>query len=264
MAGCVAWMAQASAQSPRLDFEVGAAPPPGVTLDGGRAESESIPGLFANGDRHYEISADGAALRFDPPVRELRFFYAHGFGIAPGEARAFDADGALLGRATSRAADVQAAPAGFVAFDGSVARVELQGGAIDAVTWKAAGDFTHGTTINGTWLIVNGERTLPGQGFTLEFLPENSQLLATWFTWDASTPARPRWLVATGGADGALTLYAPNGGRFNADAPVQQAPIGTLRLTFTACDRAEAVIAIPSENVATTLTLRPARARPDC
>ena len=263
-----------AAQDARVDFD-GAEHPAGQHAfahagsrwSGGRIESEVAPGLSGSGARHYEVSASGARVEFDAPVTQVSMFYVHGFGIAPGTARAFSRDGAMLGALQSRKATTFAAQEGFVAFDTAapIARVEFSGGAVDAVRWKAgaAATLQHGTAVNGTWLVTSSAPYLSGQGLTIEYLPENNQMFVAWFTWEAGEAPRQRWLVGTGSAtaDGAqLQLHAPAGGRFNAASAVQQPVVGTARLTFTACDAAELQFTLPGEGGSGTLPLRSARA----
>lgn len=263
-----------AAQERRVDFDGGEGLPgqhafahAGSHWSGGRIESEAVPGLSASGARHYEVSAQGASVAFDRPATQLGLFYVHGFGVPEGTARAFSAQGTTLGTLASRRATTFGAAEGFVAFETAepIARVEFSGGAIDAVTWKAESPVTlqRGTAINGTWLVTSSAPYLAGQGFTLDYLPENNQVFLAWFTWEPGDTPRQRWLVGTGTAtaNGAeLQLFAPANGRFNAASVVQQPAVGTARLVLTGCDAGEVQFSLPGENAAGTLPIRSARA----
>jgi hypothetical protein len=265
----------ASAQQRAVHFDGADAPPAatafevaGARWSGGKVETEGVPGLFGAGSFHYEVQPGGAQVAFEPPARELRFFFVHGFGVVPGSARAYDAAGALLGSADSRKATTLGASDAFVSFDTTmpIARVAFDGGAVDSVSWKtqtqAAGALQLGTQINGSWLNTSPVPYLGGQGLMLEYLPETQRVFVAWFTYGGGTEPAQRWLVAEGPStvDGAeLQLFDTRGGRFNEASAVQQTPIGTLRLRFTACDTATAEFAIPGEQRSGSFQIRRAR-----
>jgi hypothetical protein len=274
--GLTAANGPAAAQDRTLHFDGADAPPAatgfqfaGSTWSGGKIETEGAPGLLASGAFHYEVQADGAQATFDPPARDVGFYFVHGFGVAPGVARAFDAADVELGSVASQAATTYAAPGGFRRFETSqpIARITFTGGAVDAVAWKSSPQdvaLALGTQVNGAWLNTSPAPYLGGQGLMLEYLPETRRLFVAWFTYDGTEVAQPRqrWLIAEGptSADGAeLQLFSTSGGRFNEASPVQQPVVGTLRLRFTGCDSATAEYALPGEQRSGTFQIRRAR-----
>ena len=84
----------------------------------------------------------------------------------------------------------------------------------------------------------------PGQGWFVDVLAETNQQFVGWFTYEGSgATSRPRWYTAQGSYTGAradLVVTATTGGAFNAPDPVQNAPVGTLRIDFASCRAASA------------------------
>lgn len=239
----------------------------GSTWDGGRIETEGAPGLFASGAFFYAPQPDGAQVRFASPVGEMRFYYVHGFGVAPGTATAFDADGTVLATATSSPAGVKGAASGFTGFEGveGIARVSFSGGAIDSVSW-ATSESTAAVTpadMAGAWVNTTHAPLLDGQGMLLEYLPDSGTLFLAWFTFaDAPAPAAQRWLVAQGPVDGevaSLQLFAASGGSFNRPPNATQAAIGTMTISFQTCNRASVSFSIPAEELSGTFEITRAR-----
>lgn len=271
MIAAVAAVPPSVAQERAVAFDGADAPPAatefghaGARFRGGRVETEGVPGLFASGAFHYEIDAGGGEIVFDPPASELRFFFVHGFGVAPGRARAFAADGALVAERDSVAASTFGAAEAFVSMPpgAPVARVTFDGGALDSVRWKQAqadDALQFGTQVNGAWLLAEPAPYLGGQGLMFDYLPETRRLFVAWFTF--GDDGAPRWFVAEGPVTptgATLQVFRAEGGRFNA-GQVQQTAVGTLQLAFEACDRATATYALPGEQRSGTLALRRAR-----
>jgi hypothetical protein len=215
---------------------------------GGRVATEAAPGLFASGAFHYAVPDSGASVQFAPPVRDLSFFFVHGFGYAPGTATAYDASGQVLATAQSRRAGVFADAGNYVrpASASPVARVEFTGGVVDDVSWQgqATGTFPIDTGVNGAWVNTSHDPALDGHGLLFEVYPEADVLFVAWFTFDPGAPSTgddgQRWLTAQGTVDGGtamLDIIDTTGGRFDRPDPVTREVIGSLRVELTACDR---------------------------
>jgi hypothetical protein len=101
----------------------------------------------------------------------------------------------------------------------------------------------HGGT-SGTWY----QPVTAGQGFLFEFIPGQTLLFTSWYTYDFSAPAEdgtqpPLWLTAIGPATAdfaTLEVTLTRGGAFDSSAPVEQSVVGTLRIRVTDCLAASA------------------------
>ena len=112
----------------------------------------------------------------------------------------------------------------------------------------AQAPFRINPAISGNWF----DPAKPGQGFFIDFLPENDEAFAGWFTYElagvdtAGTrfgSGRHRWLTAFGRVaeddPNALDLEIEltRGGRFlQSDPAVTQEPAGAMMISFTDCD----------------------------
>lgn len=269
----------AAQQTVTTEFDGAEAPPgsrdfawSGATWQGGRIRTEGVPGLFASGAFFYEPGADGAEVRFAQPVQELRFFYAHGFGVPAGVATAFAADGSVLGSVSSGKAGVRGAPENFVAFDTTqpVARVRFEGGVVDSASWKAEPQeaVPFSTDVNGAWVNTTHAPFLEGQGILMDYLPQEGSLFLAWFTFAPAQAGaklgdpQQRWLTAQGDVDGStasLSLASTSGGVFNRPPNAATEAVGTMTVTLTACDRATVEFAIPGEELSGTFEIARAR-----
>lgn len=104
--------------------------------------------------------------------------------------------------------------------------------------------FAVSDAVAGSWF----NPATPGQGFFVDVLAESNQLFVGWFTYEgAGASSLVRWLTAQGPyANGRadLVVTATTGGRFDANDPVTNQPIGTLRIDFADCTRATATYAL--------------------
>lgn len=102
--------------------------------------------------------------------------------------------------------------------------------------------FQYGHT--GAW----HDESKPGQGLILEAMPNQNQLIATWFTYDfaemlGNGRQSPMWLAAIGpmtGNTATLNVILTTGGRIDQAGGITNTPVGTLRLTSTSCTAMEA------------------------
>ena len=269
----------AAQQVVTTEFDGAEAPPgsrdfawSGATWEGGRIRTEGVPGLFASGAFFYEPGPQGAEVRFARPVQELRFFYAHGFGVPEGTATAYAADGSLLASVASGKAGVRGAPGNFVAFETAqpVARVRFEGGVVDSVSWKAevTDAVPFSTDVNGAWVNTTHAPFLDGQGILMDYLPHNGSLFLAWFTFAPPQAGaklgdpQQRWLTAQGAVDGStagMVLATSSGGVFNRPPNATTEVVGTLTVTLTACDRATVEYEIPAEELSGTFEIARAR-----
>lgn len=92
------------------------------------------------------------------------------------------------------------------------------------------------------------DATKPGQGLIFEMMPNQNQLIATWFTYDfadllGNTRQSPMWLAAIGPVQGAradLQVILTTGGQFDAASAVTNTVVGTLRIDSQSCVAATA------------------------
>lgn len=100
--------------------------------------------------------------------------------------------------------------------------------------------FAIADTLAGSWF----DPAAPGQGFFIDVIAEANQLFVGWFTYEGSgATSRPRWYTAQGPYSGAradLVVTATTGGALAAPDPVQNTPVGTLRIDFASCTDASA------------------------
>lgn len=92
----------------------------------------------------------------------------------------------------------------------------------------------------------------PGQGLIVEVLPQNDQVIATWFTFD---PAQvlgngrqpPLWLASTGQVTGnraRLNVFESTGGVLDRPGGTTLTPVGSLELEAVSCSRLVATYSI--------------------
>lgn len=88
----------------------------------------------------------------------------------------------------------------------------------------------------------------PGQGFIVEVMPNQTQLIATWFSYDfadvlGNGRQSPMWLAAIGpiiGNQANLQVVLTTGGRIDQAGGITNTVIGTLRLTSASCTAMQA------------------------
>jgi hypothetical protein len=98
--------------------------------------------------------------------------------------------------------------------------------------------------MSGNWY----DPSNPGEGFQLEFTPQQNAVLAIWFTYASDGSGSPIWIYSQGQYDStsnAVTLPAffEHGAKFPPafkSSDVTQTPWGTLTFTFTDCDHGTA------------------------
>ena len=270
----VALSMNAAAEPVTIRFDGGEVPVSSATFEhrgarfsGGRIATEGAPGLYASGAFYYDvtgkasgIAASGAReVTFSTAATGVRFFFVHGFGHDAGTARAFDAEGNLVGTVESRRATYFGAPSNFASFDTAtpIAKIAFDGGLVDDFTFEASADgFAATTALNGSWVNVSTDPPLDGQGLLIEYAPESRTLFVAWFTYGTNGQ---RWLTAQGElVDGAasLTIVETTGGTFNAASGIQRRDVGTMTATFTACDRGTIGFALPDEGRSGTFAIR--------
>ena len=94
--------------------------------------------------------------------------------------------------------------------------------------------------ITGSWFFPE----TAGSGFFLDYDPTTEFLFATWLTYaneEEGADGTSRWLIGDALATGNsadLTLFRTAGGRFNGSNDVSVTPIGTMRIQFIDCSRA--------------------------
>jgi hypothetical protein len=214
----------------------------GSSWRGGRIESEGLPGLNASGGFFY-VPREAAEVEFAEPVRQVRFFYVHGFGHAPGRASAHAVDGRMLGSIDSVHATFHAAPQGFVRFDVDepITRVTFDGGVVDSFSYsRVDAGMAIDATFNGAWVNTSHAPFVDGQGMLIEYVPEVESLFVAWFVYDDD--GGHRWLTAQGpvsGSSAELEIISTQGGRISRPDQVARTLIGTMSVSFTACDRAQ-------------------------
>ncbi len=115
--------------------------------------------------------------------------------------------------------------------------------------------FVVGTGITGAW--YNPDRD--GEGFLLEIL-SGDQALVTWYTYDLN--GRQLWLIGNGVIEGSVIrvdeLLSTSGAVFGPafdPAQVERTRWGSLELTFSGCDTAQAQYSGPPEFGDGTLAL---------
>lgn len=118
----------------------------------------------------------------------------------------------------------------------------------------AAPAFVISDALGGAWY----NTATPGQGFFVDVMAESGQLFVGWFTYEGSgANSRVRWVTAQGpytGARADLVVTATTGGAFDAPDPVQNVPVGTLRIDFTDCTSATATYSLNGASGTIALT----------
>ena len=131
-------------------------------------------------------------------------------------------------------------------------------GAFSVLPRPASPDsFQYGHT--GAW----HDATKPGQGFLFEAMPNQNQLIATWFTYDfadvlGNGRQSPLWLAAIGPMQGNradLQVILTTGGQFDAASPVTNAVVGTLRIDSQSCVASTATYSLTLNGVPRTGTI---------
>ncbi|MDT8438868.1 MAG: ethylbenzene dehydrogenase-related protein [Wenzhouxiangellaceae bacterium] len=244
----------------KLDFEPGNQPQSSSakSMDaarwfGGQATWLDNSALRASGKHALVADSAAATLVFAEPMMNVEFFFVHGDQIRPGTARAFSADGRLIGSVSSRKATHFGDSRNFVSFKSKdpVFMIEFDGGAIDALQADAFQiDYP---LVQGQWVqVVEGEDNR--QGITFDFIETSNLLFAAWYTYgtDAAEPAFEtvgaadnRWLtgqldIGSNSNTASGPLFATSGGAFAQTATGAEASVqaGDLSVTFIDCDRA--------------------------
>jgi hypothetical protein len=118
--------------------------------------------------------------------------------------------------------------------------------------------------LDGTWY----DPAHPGQGVTIEVMPEARQVVVGWFTWSANDAGTHDWLTGLGALSpqGAqLALSRTSGGRFAASDAVTSAEVGHATLRFFDCSTASLEFSRTDNHRSGVLRLqRLAPARAEC
>ncbi len=109
----------------------------GASFAGGEVTSRGFGPAYASAPAAYVPGADGATITFDTPAEQVRFFFNHLPGDAPGTATAFDEEGNVIATVESRETSFIGDPGNFVTLSGErpIARVVVNGGMIDNVSF---------------------------------------------------------------------------------------------------------------------------------
>lgn len=129
-----------------IDFSVG-----GADFYGGLVATLGIPALYASGSYSWEVVLGiEATVDFHNAIDSIDFFFVHGTGIPPGEARVIGLEGQVLATFASVPSTFFNDPANYVAYSGeAIARLEFTGGTVDALTYTTADDCAPGAALCG-------------------------------------------------------------------------------------------------------------------
>ncbi len=109
----------------------------GASFSGGEVISRGFGPAYASAPAALVPGPDGATITFDTPAEQVRFFFTHLPGDAPGTATALDEAGNVIATVESNQATFLGDPGNFVTLSGEqqIARVVISGGMIDNVTF---------------------------------------------------------------------------------------------------------------------------------
>ncbi len=109
----------------------------GASFSGGEVVSRGFGPAYASAPAAFVPGPGGATITFDTPAEQVRFFFNHLPGDAPGTATAYDADGNAIATVQSNEATFLGDPGNFVTLSGKqrIARVVINGAMIDNVTF---------------------------------------------------------------------------------------------------------------------------------
>ncbi|MCI0465280.1 MAG: hypothetical protein L0Z62_50805, partial [Gemmataceae bacterium] len=109
----------------------------GASFSGGEVVSRGFGPAYASAPAAFVPGPEGATITFDTPAEQVRFFFTHLPGDAPGAATAFDEEGDVIATVQSNQATFLGDPGNFVTLSGEqrIARVVINGGMIDNVTF---------------------------------------------------------------------------------------------------------------------------------
>ena len=249
---------------------------------GGQIMELDNPRLRASGKHAFVVQHGIGHVVFSEPVMNVRFFFTHGDGVPPGQARAYNSSGVEIGRVSSQLATSHGDLRNFVSFKSKnpVSMIEFDGGAIDAFSANAFEiDFP---LVQGGWMQDLGDAPDNMQGINFDFIESANMLFAAWFTY-MDDPIAPtfdtvgaldnRWLTAQlmiGGDDPNVVsgeLFASSGGAFaQPNTGMQESTrVGTMEVTFLDCDLAIVDYEIESTGLSGQFEIIPGekRVRPD-
>ena len=279
--------ALAASEPMKIDFEPnaqGAAQTPAATATGtqkfwtqGRIEAVQDSALRASG-KHALVADGGATIVFDAPMMNVRFFFVHGNGIAPGEARAYNADGRQIGLIRSRKATSFGDLRNFVSFStvAPISMIEFSGGVVD--TLQAEPFQIDYPLIQGQWVAADAALAGNRQGLTFDYIASSSTLFAAWYTYTSEPTGVAfeevgaldnRWMTAQlliGEADrntASGPLFSSSGGAFaQANTGMQQTiESGTMSVNFLDCDRAVVNYSVAGTELAGAFEIMPLEKR---
>lgn len=148
----------------------------------------------------------------------------------------------------------------------------------NAVVVRDAFQFDFEQDAEGQWVASAPDTAGNGQGLSIDYLPFADLLFVAWFTYvDPDAPSPPggldavgaednRWLTAQLEIEGNVAtgpLFASTGGRFDAppQAGQETVEVGSLRIEFTACDRATMEYRLDSAGLTGTRAIAPVETR---
>jgi len=148
----------------------------------------------------------------------------------------------------------------------------------NAVVVRETFEFDYSLDVDGQWVSDDPDTAGNAQGLTFDFLPSANLLFMAWYTYTSSAgnagdevgedvgAADNRWMTGQLPIDGNTAtgpLFVTTGGRF--DAPLQDSQptvqVGTVSVTFSACDRALIEYSIDSPALANSFPIVPLELR---
>ncbi|GAB4200867.1 MAG: hypothetical protein Tsb002_37220 [Wenzhouxiangellaceae bacterium] len=223
----------------------------GSTWSGGLIRTQGVLGLYASGAFSYHAPA---TVTFDRPMTDVRFFYVHGSGNAPGTAIARDANGAEVGRVNTRLRSLFADPNNFVEFDSDtpILSVEFSNGVIDNFSYRPADDIVDFDfqSVEGSWL----NPQVVGSGILFDYGPSIDMMIVTWVTHSLmrEIPQDPppgddigfsgqrslNALLSLQGNTGSGRLFIVEGGQFDTppDGNQRTREVGDISVQFSGCN----------------------------
>jgi len=109
----------------------------GARFTGGEVTFRAFGAAYASAPAAYVPGPEGATISLDTPAKQVRFFFTHLPGDAPGTATAFDEEGNVIATVESNLATFIGDPGNFVTLSGErpIARIVVNGAMIDNVAF---------------------------------------------------------------------------------------------------------------------------------
>lgn len=261
-------------QSPSSDGAAGNAPAFWVY---GQVQAIADTALRASG-KNALVAGDSASIVFAAPMMNVRFFYVHEKGAAPGVARALNSEGKLIASVQSRPASSFGDLRNFVTFNSTapISAIEFSGGVID--TLEAEPFQVAYPLVQGQWVAADEALAGNRQGLTFDYIGSSSTLFVAWYTYTneptgvAFEPVGAldnRWMTAQlliGEPDANTAsgpLFSSSGGAFaQANTGMQQTiETGQMSVSFLDCDRAVVSYTVADTDLAGSFEIIPLEKR---